>query len=71
MADETKNWPELAGNLYDKLTGRDAEITYEFDHFDVYVPSKTGDDASHAHWKMNGKLRITTNDNQNRTGANA
>ena len=26
---ETKTWPELAGGLYDKLTGRGAEITYQ------------------------------------------
>lgn len=71
MADETKNWPELAGNLYDKLTGRNAEITYEFDDFDLYVPGKTGENASHAHWKMNGKLRIRTNETQNRTGTSA
>lgn len=58
--DDTKTWPELAIGLYDKLTGRDAEITYEFDDFELDVPSKAGDDAEHAHWKMNGTLRIRT-----------
>ncbi|PSQ76229.1 MAG: hypothetical protein BRD35_06840 [Bacteroidetes bacterium QH_7_62_13] len=58
--DETKTWPELAIGLYDKLTGRDAEITYEFDDFDLHVPSKVGGDADHAHWKMNGTLKIRT-----------
>ncbi|MFA0961797.1 hypothetical protein AB9P05_08310 [Roseivirga sp. BDSF3-8] len=62
MANETQTWPELAGGLYDKLTGRNAEITYEFDDFDLYVPGKAGDNATHAHWKMNGKLRIKTNE---------
>lgn len=65
--DETKTWPELAIGLYDKLTGRDAEITYEFDDFDLYVPSKAGGSGAtdHAHWKMNGTIRVRTTDNKN------
>ena len=29
MAKDALTWPELAVELYDKLTGRGAEITYE------------------------------------------
>jgi len=61
----TETWPELAIGLYDKLTGRGAEITYEFDDFELHVPSKAGSDADHAQWRMNGKLRIRTKDNAN------
>nr|WKN34339.1 hypothetical protein K4G66_18330 [Tunicatimonas sp. TK19036] len=66
--EETKTWPELAIGLYDKLTGRDAEITYEFDDFDLYVPSKAGGNGSEefAHWKMNGVVRIRTSDKKNK-----
>ena len=60
--EHTQTWPELAASLYDKLTGRNAEITYEFADFDVHVPSGTGADASHAHWKVNGTLKIRTRD---------
>jgi hypothetical protein len=60
--EETTNWPDLAANLYDKLTGRNAEITYEFDQFEVDVPSGTGQQQEHAHWKMNGTLRVRTQD---------
>jgi hypothetical protein len=60
MTNETKTWPELAIALYERLTGDNAEITYEFDNFDLYVPSKVGEGAEHAHWKMNGTLRIRT-----------
>lgn len=64
MAEDTKQgtetWPELAIALYDKLTGRGAEITYEFENFELAVPSKAGDDAEHAHWQMDGTLRIRT-----------
>jgi hypothetical protein len=58
--DETSTWPELAIGLYERLTGRGAEITYEFDDMEVEVPSKVGDDADHAHWKLNGTMRIST-----------
>lgn len=62
---DTKTWPELAIGLYDKLTGRNAEITYAFDDFELSVPSSASDNASHAKWKMNGTIRITTRDNVN------
>ena len=58
--DETTTWPELAIGLYDRLTGRGAEITYEFTDMEVDVPSKTGEDAEHARWRVDGELRITT-----------
>lgn len=65
MAKETNTWPELAIGLYDKLTGRNSEITYEFDNFEVMVPSSASEEASHAPWKMNGTLRISTRDTSN------
>ncbi|QDS96886.1 hypothetical protein [Adhaeretor mobilis] len=58
--DDTTTWPDLAIGLYDRLTGRDAEIAYRFDEFELSVPSSTAADAVHALWKMNGVLRITT-----------
>ena len=60
--DETTTWPELAIGLYDRLTGRGAEITYEFEEMEVGVPSKAGEDADHAHWHVDGTLRITTHE---------
>ncbi|WP_336036465.1 hypothetical protein [Halobacterium yunchengense] len=60
--DETSTWPELAIGLYDRLTGRGAEIVYEFEDMTVDVPSKVGDDADHAHWRLDGTVRITTRD---------
>ena len=68
MADhsvETTNWPELGIALYDKLTGRGAEITYEFEDFAVSVPSSASDDAVHANWNLNGTLKIRTRENVN------
>lgn len=61
MASE-QTWPDLAVGLYDKLTGRNAEITYEFDNLVVDVPSGTGAEVTHARWKVSGSLRIHTRD---------
>ena len=68
MADapkQTQSWPELAIGLYDKLTGRGAEIAYEFDDFELMVPSGTGENATHAKWQMTGTIRIRTRDDEN------
>jgi hypothetical protein len=65
MADkivDTTSWPDLAVSLYDKLTGRHAEITYEFDNLEVSVPSSASGDAVHAKWKLNGVVKIRTRD---------
>lgn len=63
MADtHTRTWPELAIGLYDKLTGRGAEISYQFEHLEVSVPSGTGPECEHALWKVNGTLKISTKD---------
>jgi hypothetical protein len=35
---ETINWPDLGLSLYETLTGRNAEITYEFQNLEIYVP---------------------------------
>ena len=59
---DTKTWPDLAIGLYDRLTGRNAEITYEMENLDVQVPSSASPDAVHANWKVNGTLRIRTRD---------
>jgi hypothetical protein len=58
----TQTWPDLAAELYDKLTGRQAEITYEFENLEVYVPSSATDSASHAKWKLNGVVKIRSRD---------
>ncbi|QDU63448.1 hypothetical protein Pan216_43280 [Planctomycetes bacterium Pan216] len=57
-----KTWPELAEGLYEKLTGRGAEIVYEFRDLHVGVPSHVGADAEQARWELNGTLAIRTRD---------
>ena len=58
----TTTWPDLAIGLYDRLTGRNAEITYEFDEMHVKIPSGTGGNAEHAEWVLSGSMKIRTRD---------
>ena len=60
----TKTWPELAIGLYDRLTGRSAEIHYEFNDMHVKIPSGTGAEAEHAEWVFSGALKIRTQDHR-------
>ena len=59
---ETNTWPELAAALYDKLTGKGAEITYDFNQMEVHIPASTRPGAAQAAWKLNGTLTIRTKD---------
>lgn len=58
----TTNWPDLAIGLYDRLTGRNAEIAYDFDNLHVQIPSGTGSEAEHAEWVLHGTVKIRTQD---------
>ncbi len=59
-AEHTTNWPELAIGLYERLTGSNAEIAYEFEDMHIKVPSETGPEAEHAEWVLSGTLKIRT-----------
>ena len=60
MATEPLTWPEMAMEIFDKLTGREAEVTYEFENLEIYVPAHHEEDAKLARWKLNGILKIRT-----------
>ncbi|MEL7473285.1 MAG: hypothetical protein AAGK04_08210 [Planctomycetota bacterium] len=61
-SDHTKTWPDLAIGLYDRLTGRNAEIKYQFEDMHIKIPSGTGANAEHAEWVLDGALTISTRD---------
>lgn len=62
QATEPQTWPDLAVSLYDRLTGRGAEITYEFNDMRVAVPSTVGADATTTPWRVDGTVKIRTKD---------
>ena len=55
---DTTTWPDVAIVLYDLLTGRKAEITYQFDNLEIFVPIASGPNPEHAVWKVNGALKV-------------
>ncbi|MGM0398840.1 MAG: hypothetical protein ACQEQY_07575 [Halobacteriota archaeon] len=58
--EEPTEWSDLAMGLYERLTGRHAEIVYEFEDMEVQVPNKVGEDAEHTPWQIDGTVSITT-----------
>lgn len=60
--EHSTNWPDLAIALYERLTGKNAAITYDFLDMHISVPSGTGPQAQHAEWVLRGKMKITTED---------
>ncbi|MFK5634741.1 MULTISPECIES: hypothetical protein [unclassified Ornithinimicrobium] len=66
--DKEVSWTDLGKEMWDYLTGQGAAINYTFVDMSVEVPRDTGTDAPRATWKLDGTLRITTEDVEH-TGA--
>lgn len=63
---ETTSFSDLGKDMWSYLTGKEATIDYTFVDMSVEVPRTTGPDSERAVWKLNGTLRITTSDKDNR-----
>lgn len=58
---QTSNWVDLIGALFDRLTGKEAIITYQFDNLVIDIPRASGPggkELGSAKWTINGKLII-------------
>jgi len=58
---QTSNWVDLISALFDRLTGKEAIITYEFDNLIIDIPRASGPggkELGSAKWTINGKLII-------------
>lgn len=54
------DWADLGQEMWSYLTGRGAAVNYNFVDMTVEVPRDTGPEAPRATWKLNGTLRVTT-----------
>ena len=57
------NWSDVIRDIVDKLTGKDMEVTYDFDNLEIDMPKATGPEGKEigsAKWKINGKFIIST-----------
>jgi hypothetical protein len=58
----SSQWAELIGELFDRLTGKGASVTYSFENFIIDIPKAVGprgQELGSAKWTINGKLLIT------------
>ena len=58
---QTSNWVDLISALFDRLTGKEAIVTYEFDNLIIDIPRASrpgGKELGSAKWTINGKLII-------------
>lgn len=61
-ADHTTNWSDLAIGPDERLTGKKAQIAYEFEDMRIKILSETGPKAEHAEWVLIGIMKNATTD---------
>lgn len=59
--DETRNWPELFAKVYDEVSNGDG-AAIRLQEMEIQVPSKTGEDADHAYWQVDGTIELNPED---------
>lgn len=58
----SSQWAEVIGQLFDRLTGKGASVTYTFDNLVVEMPKAHGpggQELGSAKWTVNGRVVIT------------
>ena len=56
-------WTDILKEVVDKFTGKNMEVTYNFENFEIDVPKATGPQGKElgsAKWKINGKFILST-----------
>lgn len=57
------HWSDILKEVVDKLTGKNMDVTYNFENFEIDIPKATGPDGKElgsAKWKINGKFVFST-----------
>ncbi len=57
------HWSDILKEVVDKLTGKNMDVTYNFENFEIDLPKATGPDGRElgsAKWKINGKFIFST-----------
>ena len=58
----SSHWAELIEELFDRLTGKGASVSYSFENFVIDIPKSVGprgQELGSAKWTVNGKTQIT------------
>lgn len=62
VRESSRQWAEIIGQLFDRLTGKEASVTYTFDNLVIDIPKAQGpggQELGGAKWTINGKVAIT------------
>ena len=57
------HWADILKEVVDKLTGKNMEVTYNFQNFEIDIPKATGPEGKElgsAKWRLDGKFTLTT-----------
>jgi len=63
IEENASQWTNILKEVVDKLTGKNMEVIYDFQDFEVDVPKATGPEGKElgsAKWKVNGKFTLST-----------
>ena len=66
-------WAGLIGELFDRLTGKGAAVTYTFENLIIDIPRAVGPDGRNvgsAQWTINGRIAITAETHDTTSAAN-
>ena len=61
MQQTGSQWAEVIGQLLDRMTGKGASVTYDFDNLVIDMPKAQGPGGRYmgaAKWTINGKVTI-------------
>jgi hypothetical protein len=67
MQQAGSQWAEVIGQLFDRLTGKGASVTYDFNNLVIDMPKAQGPggrDMGSAKWTVNGRIVITAEAHQ-------
>jgi hypothetical protein len=59
---QAAQWANLLTELFDRLTGKGTEVTYNFHNLEIDIPRAVGPQGSEigsAKWLINGRVAIT------------
>ena len=68
---QTTQWANLLTDLFDRLTGKGAEVAYNFERLEIDIPRAAGpqgQELGSAKWVINGRLTITAKAHSSNSG---
>ncbi|MFY9798160.1 MAG: hypothetical protein WAK17_10270 [Candidatus Nitrosopolaris sp.] len=61
--ESSNKWAEIAGQVIDRVVGKNMSMTYDFQQLTIDMPKAEGPGGKHmgsAQWTLNGRIIITS-----------